>query len=223
MCRGSYLAFCEGDDYWIDPKKLQKQVDALMKNPDCDLAFHHYKIKEKETFHDIKRSLKNQQIVSTKEMIINPDYCFTASIMIKKDMLITISPLLDSAPVGDFFERIFGAYPHGAVYLNDTMSVYRKNAINSWSTRKRTYETSCQYIDKMEISIIKLNVLLDQKFNNELSFMLNKFYIGELVSKHMSFINKFAFYFKYRKKISIFRLLFSKYLMNKFFDRLTKQ
>lgn len=44
-CEGKYIAFLEGDDYWTDPHKLQKQVDFLEQNPGFSACFHNVTMK----------------------------------------------------------------------------------------------------------------------------------------------------------------------------------
>lgn len=60
--RGKYIALCEGDDYWTDPNKLQKQVDFMEGHPDYTMCFHDVDIKVEKgrEYWDVFGKLENR-------------------------------------------------------------------------------------------------------------------------------------------------------------------
>jgi glycosyltransferase involved in cell wall biosynthesis len=50
--KGKYVALCEGDDFWIDPLKLHKQVEILERRPEISICFHPVKLLERGRFRE---------------------------------------------------------------------------------------------------------------------------------------------------------------------------
>ncbi|MBE0654534.1 MAG: glycosyltransferase, partial [Bacteroidales bacterium] len=83
QCKGKYIAPLEGDDYWIDPHRLQKQVDFLEKNPEFGLAYgNQYHLEPDGKSHPYKPS-----IISTFEDLLFNSSIPTASTCLRKDLI----------------------------------------------------------------------------------------------------------------------------------------
>ncbi len=126
--RGKYIAICEGDDYWIDPYKLKKQVDFLEANQDFSLCFHnsiikyhHKKIKDK-LFCDATIP----EISNTYDLI-NKFFIPTASMVFRKSSLI-IPEWLHYVYNVDYALALLISLNGKIKYISEVMSVYRKTS-----------------------------------------------------------------------------------------------
>ncbi|NDW18936.1 glycosyltransferase [Dysgonomonas sp. 216] len=120
-----YIAICEGDDYWSDSTKLQKQVDFLENNPDFAMSSHNvdmlwYGI-------ELRKMPPLNQSVFTIENVIEYDWAImTASILFRRNAFQT-NDNFNTIYNQDYVIQLLVAL-HGKVgYMKDSMSVYRKH------------------------------------------------------------------------------------------------
>lgn len=116
-----YTAYCEGDDYWIDPYKLQKQVDFLESHPDYSLCFHAACIKNEAgtSFHYPEVENREYNSIELFDNWIVP----TASIVVRSSCL---NVPVDSRFISGDIIMILNAANKGKIWgFRNKMSVYR--------------------------------------------------------------------------------------------------
>lgn len=134
-----YIALCEGDDYWTDPYKLQKQVDYLESHLDCTMACSRTKLysERDKRFIGENYCYRHNAVVKAKD-VINRSGLFisTCSIVYRKSLLEDYPSFCYDCVVGDYPLQIMAAMKGYIYYFNDIMSVYRINNSNSWMSNQ---------------------------------------------------------------------------------------
>jgi len=178
---GKYIALCEGDDYWIHPQKLLKQIYFLEANDDYSICFHNAKI------------LNNGNLVDNYLKKIGPDttnitdlakdnYIYTASSLVRNYYSKGLPGYFESCQVGDYPFLLFAAQTGKIKFIDECMSVYRIHEGGVWSTKTT--------IEKLESSAAIFKHLMNN-FNSEVNSILKDRHI-ELLNKVIEEYKKLA-------------------------------
>lgn len=185
--RGKYVAICEGDDYWTDPLKLQKQADFLDANPQCSLTYHACKnVFSTPCKVNCLTGENVKDFYSDVDFVIH--YPFqTATVMYRKDIL--DSDLYKKAQaIGCVFGDVllyFSASRFGTIEgVNEKMSVYRRH---EGGISQHMYDADKlwkSYNDWLKVALL---------FGGKISSFIKKERLSALIVKAYSYKKYFLF------------------------------
>jgi glycosyltransferase involved in cell wall biosynthesis len=140
--KGKYIAWLEGDDYWTDPYKLQKQVDFLEANPDFNICFHKVKVLKDTELVDDWITNPPAEVTTINHLIEFENYIRTPSVVFR-NIALNFPSVFNATSICDYFLYVLLTQNGGKIkYFDDTMAVYRygvgihsnnTNENNTWS------------------------------------------------------------------------------------------
>ncbi|KEY44800.1 glycosyltransferase family 2 protein [Citrobacter amalonaticus] len=147
---GNYIAICEGDDYWIDKRKLAIQYNEMLNHRDANFSFHKSacvldgkELKELTQGDNIKK-FYSEDMFNHIGMI-----AATSSYMLSKKVVKKLPAWFERAEVGDFFLEVYGMKDSYGLYIPEKMSAYRVSAENSWSSQINDFNKYISTFNKL--------------------------------------------------------------------------
>ena len=169
-----YIAYFEGDDYWTDPLKLQKQVDFLEANNDYAICFH--RVHELRTGEDIRLSTLNnstEEETYTVEDLAVDNFIHTPSVIFRNDLIKKFPDWFVDSPVGDYPLHMLNARFGKIKYFPECMAVYRRHENGIWGGKSQLHQSTgwVWMLTRLAAEFKGTEVekiLLEQKVRNEL-------------------------------------------------------
>ncbi|WP_310993585.1 glycosyltransferase family 2 protein [Aequorivita marina] len=148
--KGKYIAMCEGDDYWTDPLKLQKQVDFLEQNAEYVACFHKYKELVDGAFSEKILPDIEDDFVITKKNFFDKWYTKTLTVVFRKDVHSSIDySMYEKHRDTTLFYELLKI--NNAICLNFIAGVYRIHQGGIWSLKSKRDRDIAAYIHLEEI------------------------------------------------------------------------
>ena len=162
---GEYIAYCDGDDYWIDPVKLQSQVDFLEKNKEFTGCTHNTKIlnSDEPTKESLVVSSHTKDVFYIDDFIKGEAYFHTSSMVYRTSVMDKIYSQYLGKYRGDWFILMTFSKYGPIKYLDTIMSIYRIHDQGVWSLLNEN-----QKIKKNLNAIIDFNKIFDYQYEENL-------------------------------------------------------
>jgi len=126
-CRGKYVALLEGDDYWTDPYKLQKQVSALDSDRSCVMCFHSAKVMHEESRLDYCMNAGVGQSHFDLHDILSREWFIPSASMVFRNVISPLPEWITEMLSGDQCLHLLLADKGRFLFLDEVMCVYRKH------------------------------------------------------------------------------------------------
>ena len=181
--RGEYIAICDGDDYWIDDKKLSKQVTFMDDNPECTLFIHNgYREYMENGKRESLNTFPSSGFYSHRENVMHglgTDFPVSSSMLLRTSILEDAPTFFLKTKALDYPLRQYCACKGSVFYSDEIMSVYRVNTPTSFMRKTRVDEVFYRkYTLEMIQFFEKYNVYTDGKFYPILKTKIASDYYG---------------------------------------------
>jgi len=127
LCQSEYVAICEGDDYWIDPAKLQKQIDFLDSHPDFALSGHNAQVVKNGQVIRLYAGAKQPKTMELKYILAHGSGSPTCSLVIRNSAIQNLPDWFSKMRACDWTIQAMAAQHGKMKYFTNIMGVYRKH------------------------------------------------------------------------------------------------